>query len=258
MTSVAANVRQPQEASRLPQTSSAERENRARLVELFKRTPIPDDDVLGNLALFTRPQFLGELLATVELYRLVLDVPGHVVEFGVRYGQRLATFGALRTIWEPHNYLRRVIGFDTFSGLPAPSPQDGAAVVEGSFGVPAGYADYLEEVLRCHERERPYPHVPAFQVVRGDAPRELARLLEEAPGTVVSLAYFDMDLYEPTVACLRLLMPHLVRGSVVAFDEFAHPKFPGETIAAAEALGLGRHRIRRVPGRAYPSYLVIE
>jgi hypothetical protein len=245
-------------APRLPQASSDERDNRARLVRLFRRSPIPDADILDNLALFTRPQRLAELLSDVELYRLVLDVPGHVVEFGVRYGQRLATFGSLRTIWEPYNYLRRVIGFDTFAGLRGPAAEDGTGIDEGSFGVPAGYVEHLEEVLRCHEREKPFPHVPTFEVHRGDAPRELERFLAASPEAVFALAYFDMDLYEPTLACLRLVLPRLVRGSVVAFDELVHPRYPGETIALAESLGLTAHRLRRVRGRAYPSYLVVE
>jgi hypothetical protein len=241
----------------LPRASSVERENRARLVELFKRTPIPDEDILGNLMLYTRPLFLGELLATIELYRLVLDVPGHVMELGVRYGQRLATLGTLRTLWEPHNYLRRVIGFDTFAGLPEPAPQDGPAVERGAFGVPPGYDDHLREVLSCHEQEKPYPHLPMFELRKGDAPRELERFLAESPETVVALAYFDMDLFEPTAACLDLLLPHLVRGSVLAFDELAHPRYRGETIAVAERLGLRNVRMRRIQGRAYPSYLVV-
>ena len=243
---------------RLPQASSGERDNRGRLVDLFRSTPIPDADILDNLALFTRPQRLAELLADVELYRLILDVPGHVVEFGVRYGQRLATFGTLRTIWEPYNYLRRIVGFDTFAGLRGPVAEDGPAIEEGSFGVPSGYVAHLEEILRCHEREKPFPHVQTFQVLAGDAPQQLERFLEASPEAVIALAYFDMDLYEPTVACLQLLEPRLVKGSVVAFDELGHPRFPGETVALAETLGLRASRMRRVPGRAYPSYLVVE
>jgi hypothetical protein len=37
-----------------------------------------------------------------------------------------------------------------------------------------------------------------------------------------ALAYFDLDLYEPTRAVLEQIRPYLTKGSIVAFDEFAH------------------------------------
>ena len=39
------------------------------------------------------------------------------MEFGVRYGQVLSTLLNLRGIYEPYNYLREIIGFDTFEGF---------------------------------------------------------------------------------------------------------------------------------------------
>ena len=38
------------------------------------------------------------------------------MEFGVQYGLSLSYF-KLRAIYEPYNYSREIIGFDTFKGL---------------------------------------------------------------------------------------------------------------------------------------------
>ena len=76
--------------------------------------------------------------------------------------------------------------------------------------------------------------------------------------TVVAMAYFDMDLYEPTRACLEALGPYVTRGTVVGFDEVAHPGWPGETVALREVRGLDRIRLQRTRYAGTPSFFVVE
>jgi hypothetical protein len=42
---------------------------------------------------------------------------------------------------------------------------------------------------------------------------------------------------------------------VLAFDQLAHAKWPGETAALRDILGAGHARLQVVPGRATPAYL---
>ena len=70
-------------------------------------------------------QDLARILFMDDLYRRIVDVPGVILELGVRWGQNLALFSALRTIYEPFNHNRKVIGFDTFAGFPSPHAKDG-------------------------------------------------------------------------------------------------------------------------------------
>jgi hypothetical protein len=113
-------------------------------------------------------------------------------------------------------------------------------------------------VLECHERLNPLAHLRKFELRAGDATVELPRYLEEAPETIVALAYFDLDLYEPTRRCLEILRPRLVRGSVLGFDELNDPDSPGETLAVMEVFGLEHVRLRRLPQVSRASYFVVE
>jgi hypothetical protein len=70
-------------------------------------------------------QDLARILFMDDLYRRIVEVSGVVLELGVRRGQNLALFAALRTIYEPFNHNRKVIGFDTFAGFPAVDRKDG-------------------------------------------------------------------------------------------------------------------------------------
>jgi hypothetical protein len=233
---------------------------RQSLFELFSQSPIPPAERLDNLGLFVKRQALSRILWMHELYQKIINVAGIVVEFGVRWGQNLALFESFRGMYEPYNYTRKIVGFDTFSGFPQPAPQDGAdpSVVANAYSVSENYQDYLENVLAYHESESPISHIKKFELIRGDAPVKLAEYLDAHPETIIALAYFDFDLYEPTKKCLELIRNRLTRGSVLGFDELNFEAFPGETIALRETLGLDRYALRRSPHNPLPSYLVIE
>jgi hypothetical protein len=237
----------------LPSRSS---ELRQRLYKLFAERPMPDDELLVNLGLYIRSGALAKILFLNELYEKIAPIPGVICEFGVWWGQSLVLFENLRAVHEPYNHMRRVIGFDTFTGYPAVGAQDkrSETIAEGVYAVGAGYEDYLTELLDYHEQENVMSHIKKHVLVKGDATVTVPRYFEEHPETLVALAFFDMALYEPTKICLEALMPRLVKGSIVAFDELGHRDYPGETLAALETLGLQRHRLLRskfLPDRCY-------
>jgi hypothetical protein len=86
----------------------------------------------------------------------------------------------------------------------------------------------------------------------------LEKYLDEHPETIISFAWFDMTVYEPTFKCLQLIKPYLTKGSVVGFDELNDQEFPGETVALREALGLSNVRIQRSAFSGAQSFVVIE
>jgi hypothetical protein len=237
----------------VPHESDTEREARERLTRLLSTTPIPPAYLIDNLAVYLRRHQLSDLLAMDALYREIRDTPGVIMEFGVLHGRHLAALTALRGIYEPYNSLRRIVGFDTFTGFPEISPVDevSPSAVVGRFKTTGAYPDHLREVLAAHELGEPMGHVQRTLVVEGDVRETVPRYLEENPETIIALAYFDMDLYAPTRDVLEIIAPYLSRGSLVAFDELAHPKWPGETIAFREVLGRG-FALSQLPGREPP------
>ncbi len=224
----------------------------------FKNAPIPDNELLSNLGLFMNRQSLSRVFFMQELYLKALTVHGVIMEFGVRWGQNLSLFSSMRGIYEPFNYNRKIIGFDTFSGFPVLSEKDGTLLSVGDYGVSSEYEKYLEEILNYHEKESPIPHKKKFELIKGDASLTFKKYLEENPHTIVAMAYFDFDIYQPTKDCLELLLPRLTKGSIIAFDELNCPEFPGETIAVMETIGLSKYAIKRSPLNPLISYIVID
>ena len=237
-------------------STADERRNTAYLAELLRNTSIPDDELCANLGLFMQRRFLSRILLMHDLYRKILDVPGVVIEFGVRWGQNISLFNSFRGMYEPYNYTRKVIGFDTFSGFPGKSDED-KNVKQGDYSVTEGWQKDLEEILESHDLQSPLPHIKKWELVVGDATETFESYLSSHPELIVSLAYFDFDIYAPTKECLKLLLPHLTKGSIVAFDELNCPEFPGETIAFQEIIGSSNVRLHRDPNNPLVSWFEV-
>ncbi len=232
----------------LPHESPRERDVRERLTGLLATTPIRGEYLIDNLALYLRRHQLTDLLSMDELYRMVLDVPGVIMEFGVLHGRHLATLTALRGMHEHYDTPRRIIGFDTFTGFPDVADVDRVSpnAIAGRFATPPGYPDHLRAVLEAHEAADPSGHVRRTFVVEGDVRESLPKYLAEHPETVIALAYFDLDLYEPTRHVLEAIQPYLTRGSILAFDEIGYARWPGETVALREVMGLAASGLRKL------------
>lgn len=240
--------------------SSAEKLVMKQLLDTYKKNPIPELEILDNLGLYITSKNLARIISMNFLYQQIVDVQGVVIEFGVRWGQNLALFAALRGLYEPFNRHRKIIGFDTFKGFPSVAEKDGDSplIRVGSNSVTKNYVDYLKKVMELQEKTNPISHIKKHELVVGDAVVEIEKYLEKYPETIVALAYFDFDIYEPTMKCLQAIKPRLVKGSVLGFDELNDHDSPGETIALKEVFGMENIRLKRVRIASRISYFVVE
>jgi hypothetical protein len=240
--------------------SSSEKVVRQEFLQLFKECPIPDEELLSNLGLFLNSKTLARILFMNHLYTQIIDVPGIIVEFGTRWGQNASILAALRGIYDTFNRHRKIVAFDTFSGFPSIHAKDGDSVLmkEGTLAVTEDYANYLSRILKSQEQDNPLGHIKKFDVIAGDATIECGKYLQAHQETIIALAYFDFDIYEPTKKCLELIKPRLVKGSILGFDELNDPDSPGETVALSESFGLNNIKLRRFRYASRVSYFVVE
>ncbi len=228
------------------QNSDAITNNRSRLFKSFQDRPMSDEELCVNFGLYMRSGALAKILFLDEVYRKIIGVPGHIMEFGVWYGQSLTTFENLRAIHEPYNHQRRIVGFDTFEGYPSIGEKDKPSEImqEGVYKVDDGYEQYLEELLDYHEKENMMSHIKKHELVSGDVVETLPVWLKDNPQAFVALAFFDMALYAPTKAALEAILPRLIPNSVLVFDELNHVNYPGETEAVMDTLNLNEFSIK--------------
>ncbi len=105
--------------------SKTEQDNRTKQQNLFESSPVFANEKVAQVGLFQRRQELSKMLFLNDLYQKFVGVHGVIMEFGTRWGQNLATLSNLRGIYEPYNYNRKIVGFDTFEGFTSLNEKDG-------------------------------------------------------------------------------------------------------------------------------------
>ena len=239
--------------------SDKEMQTDKEVLELFRNCPIPEDQLMENLGLFLNAKNFSRILFMHHIYKQIIDVPGVIMDFGTRWGNNLALFSVFRGIYEPFNRHRKLIGFDTFTGFPSINEKDGDSELmsKGNVACTENYQEYLNKVMTLQETQNPISHIKKYEIRAGDATKEIRNYLSEHPETIIALAYFDFDIYEPTKICLENIKNRLVKGSVLAFDELNDPDSPGETLALMEVFGLENVKLKRFPFAARVSYFEI-
>lgn len=260
---IAAGAARDPSAFREPGRSTAgEVDYRQSIEQLAANGPGSLFEKFENFPKYISRQSAARYLALYEIFKLCLPVQGDVIEGGVNWGGGLMWFAQLSAALEPFNLQRRIIGFDTFSGFPSLDARDLTHAEAGKEHRAGGYAadshaDLLAAVA-SYDRNRPIGHVAKVRLVQGDACLTMPQYLADNPHTVVSLLHLDFDVYEPTKVALQTFLPRMPKGAVILFDEVNCPKWPGETQAVLETVGLNSLRIQRLPFEPYVSYAVLE
>jgi len=244
--------------------SQANKEASDMLNEYYENSPGSHQTKLENFTKYVSRESITRFLARNEVFQKQLHVHGSILDFGVRRGSSLMTWSHLSSIYEPTNYTREIIGFDTFTGFPEISGKDIAAdgcntelVFNGSLNVESGMKADIEHAVKLWDKTRYLNHIPKTKLVEGDILKTLPEFIKENPHLVVSLLHIDVDIYEPTKIILELILPRMPKGAVILFDELHLRPFPGETVATHEVIGINNLEIRRFPYAPNISYAIV-
>ena len=245
--------------SEAPLRTNQEQEATAALARMFEQNAEDTSRRLANFPKYVRRQNMTRLLALYELFKRVVPVKGSIVECGVNDGFGLVSWMNFSAILEPANLTRRVYGFDTFEGFPEVSVADHGALGAPSPGdLRADAYNELNELIGVHDSNRYLGHIPKAQLIKGDATQTIPAFVAENQHLVVSLLFMDFDLYEPTKAALECFVPRMPKGAILAFDELDNPRWPGETSALLDTVGISRLELRRLDWDPYISYAVVD
>lgn len=148
-----------------------------------------------------------EVIELAMRFAAINRVEGDYLEFGVYQGEQIRLANIARSNAPS---MMRLIGFDSFQGLPEPTEQ-----YERDLGLKAG-------MFKCRREEFPYQSVtPSLILVEGwfkdtlNDETKRKHQIEKA-----AIVHIDCDLYEPTCQVLEFITPLLVDGSIVIFDDW--------------------------------------
>lgn len=170
---------------------------------------------------------LANIFAIMKLNLSSHPIPGHIVEYGCLGGGSAIFMAYAAKCLLPGV---RVIGFDTFVGLPDTNP-DADVYDRGAFGK----VDLNE--LRAYVASIGLDNLTFIEGAFDDTlPTALAEIGQ------VCLAHIDCDIYDSIVSAYELTKPYLAEGAYLVFDDPLVPTCIG-AFEAVEELLIRRDRL---------------
>ena len=190
---------------------------------------------------------MSKVIAHYELYKMLLNVPGAIVECGVFKGASLVRFAMFRELLNA-SFAKKIIGFCAFGKFPVTRFKKDLKFrkrfieTAGKEGISRGQ---LTEVLAQKGIGR------GVELISGDVNQTVPKYCRDNPELKISLLNMDTDAYEPAVTILKHLYPRLTRGGILISDNYG--VFPGETTAVDEFFYGKNLQIQRFPYAQTPS-----
>lgn len=193
---------------------------------------------------------ISKILAQYELYKMVLQVPGVIVECGVFKGASLARFAVLRELFG-NPFSKKIIGFDTFGAYPETSYSPDQSVREDFIGRAGDQSISTQQMIQVLKHKGCAQYV---ELIPGNICETVPRYVMDHPEIKISLLNLDTDIYEPAVTILEQLYPRIERSGVLILDDYG--VFPGETRAVDDYFADKDVKIQKFPFCMTPCYVV--
>ncbi len=206
-----------------------------------------DDE--NRFLLYAHPLRIAKLLAHLEAYRRVFEVPGAIVECGVFKGASFVTLATFRELLDPAPS-RTLIGFDTFAEFPATAFGPDVAKREAFIQEAGSTSIGRDELSAVLARKGLGEDV---QLIAGDITETLPAYVDAHPELRIALLNLDTDIYEPAKVILEQLWPRMSPGGIVMLDDYG--VFEGETQAVDEYFAAEPIEIEELPFRSTPRLL---
>ena len=162
---------------------------------------------------------MQKVLARYEMYKMIQDLPGEIIEVGVHNGSSFFTWLKFLQIFEPHS-ARIVRGFDTFEGFPDTSLEVEEIGPARRFEETA-ITNQFEHVRLTSEKIAP----ERWRLHCGNIMYTGPEFAKEAGGVRIALLHIDVDTYHGTLAAMRCFYPLMTYGGIVLLDEYGIEKW---------------------------------
>lgn len=192
---------------------------------------------------------LNKILSHYELYKSIINIPGHIFEFGVFKAASLIRFASFRDALE-NETSRKIIGFDNFGKF----PNKGIKLKSDlnfikNWQNKAGYGLSKSEINKILKKKG----FRNIELIKGNVFNTLRMFLKKNPETRIAILHLDMDVKEPTDFVLKSLYKNVVPGGLIIFDDYN--TVAGESEAVDEFSKKHQLKIEKLPFYKIPSFI---
>ena len=193
---------------------------------------------------------ISKILSHYEIYKMIKEVPGEIIECGVFKGASYLRFAMFREIFG-NPFSKKIIGFDTFSKFPETTFQDDNKARNKFISSAGSDSISKEQLLKILDNKGLNKHV---DLIEGDITETVPSYVKANPELKISLLNLDTDIYEPTVTILEHLYPKITKGGILMLDDYG--THPGETKAVDEYFKNKTGEIKKFSFAMTPCYII--
>ncbi len=193
---------------------------------------------------------ISKILSHYEIYKMIKEIAGEVVECGVFKGASYLRFVMFREIFG-NPFSKKIIGFDTFSKFPETSFQDDEKARKQFINSAGSDSISKEQLLKILNYKGLNKHI---DLIEGDITETVPAYVKANPELKISLLNLDTDIYEPAVTILEHLYPKITKGGILMLDDYG--THPGETKAVDEYFQNKDIEIKKFSFAMTPSYIL--
>ena len=193
---------------------------------------------------------ISKILSHYEIYKMIKEVPGEIIECGDFKGASYLRFAMFREIFG-NPFSKKIIGFDTFSKFPETTFQDDTKARNKFISSAGSDSISKEQLLKILDNKGLNKHV---DLIEGDITETVPSYVKANPELKISLLNLDTDIYEPAVTILEHLYPKITKGGILMLDDYG--THPGETKAVDEYFKNKTVEIKKFPFAMTPCYII--
>ena len=193
---------------------------------------------------------ISKILSHYEIYKMIKEVPGEIIECGVFKGASYLRFAMFREIFG-NPFSKKIIGFDTFSKFPETTFQDDNKARNKFISSAGSDSISKEQLLKILDNKGLNKHV---DLIEGDITETIPSYVKANPELKISLLNLDTDIYEPAVTILEHLYPKITKGGILMLDDYG--THPGETKAVDEYFKNKTVEIKKFSFAMTPCYII--
>ena len=192
---------------------------------------------------------INKLLAQYELYKMIINIPGHIFELGVFKGTSLIRFATFRDALE-NDFSRKIVGFDVFGEFPREqlNIEDDLKWIN-RFEASSGNGLDDTEIMSVFNNKG----FENIELIKGNIFDTIPKYINENPETKIAILHLDMDVKEPTDFALAELYERLVPGGLIILDDYN--AVAGETISIDNFLNEKKLKIEKLSFYNVPAYI---
>jgi hypothetical protein len=169
---------------------------------------------------------ISQILYHYELYKLILSVPGDIIECGVFKGNSLIRFLTYRSLLE-NNFSREVYGFDVFGKFPSAKIKKDKNFIK-TWNKKANQGININE-LNTILKDKKFEN---YELIKGNVINTIPKFLKRVKNLKLAILHLDMDIYEPTKFALNRFSKYMAKGGIIIIDDYS--RVSGATDAVDE------------------------